>query len=296
MMYICAWHAPELRAAAVDLLEDDRRFGEPEAGAAVFRGNERRQPAGVWSARRRTPRDTAARVELLPVRAGKVRAEGANGLLGCLRTTRAPREIRVGGRPLRRRPKFRPDSSNMARRDGARDTRWSCWRGVTGRESEWLRGAMVGVEFVQVDHDWKSWIGRTQTSADWITPSRVAAWHATLDHSAEAPKEGDAAPLGISLDARAGSGARVAARDRTATRDAERFSPAGDVAAPVVGREPRDVSPSAAHRRARRARVGDPVGRGEEGAGVGARVRDGASSIQHGRWRRHRGGAGSRVS
>jgi 3-methylfumaryl-CoA hydratase len=56
---------------------------------------------------------------------------------------------------------------------------------------------MVGVEFVRIDHDWKSWIGRTQTAADWITPSRVAAWHATLDHSAGTPQEGESAPLGF---------------------------------------------------------------------------------------------------
>jgi 3-methylfumaryl-CoA hydratase len=48
-----------------------------------------------------------------------------------------------------------------------------------------------------VDHDWKLWVGRTQVAADWITPSRVAAWHATLDHAADVPKEGDAAPLGF---------------------------------------------------------------------------------------------------
>jgi len=54
-----------------------------------------------------------------------------------------------------------------------------------------------GTEFVRVDHDWKQWIGRTQTATDWIAPSRVAAWHATLDHSAESPEEGDLAPLGI---------------------------------------------------------------------------------------------------
>jgi len=59
------------------------------------------------------------------------------------------------------------------------------------------RGAMVGVEFVRVEHDWKAWVGRTETAADWITPSRVAAWHATLDHAAAVPKDGDAAPLGF---------------------------------------------------------------------------------------------------
>lgn len=55
----------------------------------------------------------------------------------------------------------------------------------------------MGVGFVRIDHDWKSWIGRTQTAADWITPSRVAAWHATLDHSAGTPQEGESAPLGF---------------------------------------------------------------------------------------------------
>jgi 3-methylfumaryl-CoA hydratase len=52
-------------------------------------------------------------------------------------------------------------------------------------------------ELVQVDHDWKPWVGRTQTAEDLITPSRVAAWHATLDHATEAPRAGDAAPLGF---------------------------------------------------------------------------------------------------
>lgn len=55
----------------------------------------------------------------------------------------------------------------------------------------------MGVEFVRVDHDWKRWIGRTQTAEDWVTPSRVAAWHATLDHTAEWPKKGELAPLGL---------------------------------------------------------------------------------------------------
>lgn len=41
------------------------------------------------------------------------------------------------------------------------------------------------------------WIGRTQRTADWITPSRVAAWHATLDHPADLPRDGDPAPLGF---------------------------------------------------------------------------------------------------
>ena len=41
------------------------------------------------------------------------------------------------------------------------------------------------------------WIGRTQRTTDWIAPSRVAAWHATLDHAAEPPVDGDAAPLGF---------------------------------------------------------------------------------------------------
>lgn len=53
------------------------------------------------------------------------------------------------------------------------------------------------IEFVQAEHDWKQWIGRTQRSADWIAPGRVAAWHATLDHAAAWPNEGDAAPLGF---------------------------------------------------------------------------------------------------
>jgi 3-methylfumaryl-CoA hydratase len=48
-----------------------------------------------------------------------------------------------------------------------------------------------------VNHDLSQWIGRAQTAVDWITPSRVAAWHATLDHVAETPRDGDAAPLGF---------------------------------------------------------------------------------------------------
>jgi len=43
----------------------------------------------------------------------------------------------------------------------------------------------------------EEWIGRTQRTPDWITPSRVAAWHATLDHDADPPNDGDPAPLGF---------------------------------------------------------------------------------------------------
>ena len=46
-MYICAWQAPELAPDAVDLLEDDRGFGDAQPAAAVFRGDQRREPAGV---------------------------------------------------------------------------------------------------------------------------------------------------------------------------------------------------------------------------------------------------------
>ena len=48
-----------------------------------------------------------------------------------------------------------------------------------------------------LDDDLRQWIGRTQTASDWITPSRVAAWHATLDHAADPPGDGDPAPLGF---------------------------------------------------------------------------------------------------
>jgi len=48
-----------------------------------------------------------------------------------------------------------------------------------------------------VNHELPQWIGRAQTAVDWITPSRVAAWHATLDHVAETPRDGDAATLGF---------------------------------------------------------------------------------------------------
>lgn len=54
---------------------------------------------------------------------------------------------------------------------------------------------MGDVAFVRVD--WNSWVGRTQTATDWIARSRVAAWHATLDHDASPPADGDAAPLGF---------------------------------------------------------------------------------------------------
>ncbi len=99
----------------------------------------------------------------------------------------------------------------------------------------------MGVEFVQADHDWKAWIGRTQTAADWITPSRVAAWHATLDHSGETPKEGDAAPLGFHWTLAPGV-ARESELGPGRPRAPRRVSAAGDVAAPAVGGEPRDVS------------------------------------------------------
>ncbi len=45
--------------------------------------------------------------------------------------------------------------------------------------------------------DLRGWVGKTQRASDWVTPSRVAAWHATLDHAAAPPSEGDPAPLGL---------------------------------------------------------------------------------------------------
>jgi len=48
-----------------------------------------------------------------------------------------------------------------------------------------------------IAEDLRQWVGKTQRVSDWITPSRVAAWHATLDHAADPPSEGDPAPLGF---------------------------------------------------------------------------------------------------
>ena len=72
MMYICAWHAPALRAAAVDLLEDDRRLGDAEPGPAVLLRNQRREVAGVGQRLNELPRIAAASVEVAPVLSGNV--------------------------------------------------------------------------------------------------------------------------------------------------------------------------------------------------------------------------------
>jgi 3-methylfumaryl-CoA hydratase len=42
--------------------------------------------------------------------------------------------------------------------------------------------------------DPSNWLGRQESHDDWVTPSRVAAWHATLDHDAPVPHEGDEVP------------------------------------------------------------------------------------------------------
>jgi 3-methylfumaryl-CoA hydratase len=57
-------------------------------------------------------------------------------------------------------------------------------------------GVDARISFVLAD-DLRQWVGKTQRVSDWVTPSRVAAWHATLDHAAEPPAEGDPAPLGF---------------------------------------------------------------------------------------------------
>ena len=54
----------------------------------------------------------------------------------------------------------------------------------------------ASISFVLAE-DLSRWVGKTQRVSDWVIPSRVAAWHATLDHAADAPSEGDPAPLGF---------------------------------------------------------------------------------------------------
>ena len=65
-------------AAAVDLLEDDRRLGDAEPGAAVLLGNQRRQIAGLGQRVDERVGIGAPRVELAPVRVGKAFAEIAD--------------------------------------------------------------------------------------------------------------------------------------------------------------------------------------------------------------------------
>ena len=66
-------------AGAVDLLEDDGRFGEGESRAAVVLRNERGEVAGLGQRRDECIGVRAAAVELAPIDVGEPRAEFANG-------------------------------------------------------------------------------------------------------------------------------------------------------------------------------------------------------------------------
>ena len=65
-------------AAAVDLLEDDRRLGDAEARAAVLLGNQRREVAGVGQRLDERVGIRARGVELAPVAVGKRLAQVAD--------------------------------------------------------------------------------------------------------------------------------------------------------------------------------------------------------------------------
>ena len=67
-------------AAAVDLLEDDRRLGDAEARAAVVLRNQRRQVAGAGERLDERVGIRARRVELAPVAVGKRLAQIADGV------------------------------------------------------------------------------------------------------------------------------------------------------------------------------------------------------------------------
>ena len=56
MMYICAWHAPELAPDAIDLLQDHGRLGHAQSAAAILGRDQRREPPGVGERPRRMPR------------------------------------------------------------------------------------------------------------------------------------------------------------------------------------------------------------------------------------------------
>src|SRR5207249_823801 len=64
-----------IRTAAIDLLEDDRRLGDAEAGAAVLFRNERRKVTGVCQRPHELSRIGPLLVELLPVTIRKRFAE-----------------------------------------------------------------------------------------------------------------------------------------------------------------------------------------------------------------------------
>ena len=75
-------------AAAVDLLEDDRRLVDAEAGAAVLFGNQRREVAGVGERLDERVGIRAGGIELAPVAVGKVLAEIADARAQILMTVR----------------------------------------------------------------------------------------------------------------------------------------------------------------------------------------------------------------
>jgi hypothetical protein len=66
-------------AAAVDLLEDDRRLGDAESGTAVLLRNQRREIAGVGQRANERVRVRALAIEIAPVAVGKGLAQIANG-------------------------------------------------------------------------------------------------------------------------------------------------------------------------------------------------------------------------
>ena len=65
-------------AAAVDLFENDRRFGDTESGAAKLLWNQRRQIPGVGQRPDERVRIRACRIELAPVAVGKCLAQIAD--------------------------------------------------------------------------------------------------------------------------------------------------------------------------------------------------------------------------
>ena len=75
-------------AAAVDFLEDDRRFVDAEAGAAVGFGNEGRQVPGVGERLHEGVGICAGGIELAPIAVGKVLAEIADARAQILMTVR----------------------------------------------------------------------------------------------------------------------------------------------------------------------------------------------------------------
>ena len=66
---------PRVRARPVDLLEDHRRLGDTESTAAVFGGDENREPAGVRERLHERPRVRALCLHALPVVAAERTAQ-----------------------------------------------------------------------------------------------------------------------------------------------------------------------------------------------------------------------------